>query len=127
MKRKYFIKNYTKALQSGNAAVFLGAGMSKSAGFVDWATLLKDVAEELDLDSNKEIGNLPELAQFYYNKKNNRNLLTELVKNEFCDIKEPDENHMLLAHLPIHTYWTTNYDHLIEDSLIAEKKKRQEY
>ena len=123
MKRKYFIKNYTKALQSGNAAVFLGAGMSKSAGFVDWATLLKDVAEELDLDSNKEIGNLPELAQFYYNKKNNRNLLTELVKNEFCDIKEPDENHMLLAHLPIHTYWTTNYDHLIEDSLIAEKKK----
>ena len=123
MKRKYFIKNYTKALQSGNAAVFLGAGMSKSAGFVDWATLLKDVAEELDLDSNKEIGNLPELAQFYYNKKNNRNLLTELVKNEFCDIKEPDENHILLAHLPIHTYWTTNYDHLIEDSLIAEKKK----
>ena len=113
MKTNSFIKNYTKALQSGNAAIFLGAGMSKTAGFVDWATLLKDVAEELDLDSNKEVGSLPELAQFYYNKKNNRNLLTELVKNEFCDIKEPDENHMLLAHLPIHTYWTTNYDHLI--------------
>lgn len=123
MKTTTFIKNYTKALQSGNAAIFLGAGMSKTAGFVDWATLLKDVAEELDLDSNKEVGSLPELAQFYYNKKNNRNLLTELVKNEFCDIKEPDENHMLLAHLPIHTYWTTNYDHLIEESLVAQKKK----
>lgn len=123
MKKTTFINQYKKALQSGNAAIFLGAGMSKSAGFVDWATLLKDVAEELDLESNKEIGNLPELAQFYYNKKNNRNLLTELVKNEFCDIKEPDENHMFLAHLPIHTYWTTNYDHLIEESLRAEKKK----
>lgn len=123
MKVSNFIKNYTKAVQSGNAAVFAGAGFSKSAGFVDWATLLKEVAEELDLDSNRELGSLPELAQFYYNEKNNRNLLTELIKNEFCDIKIPDENHMLLAHLPIHTYWTTNYDHLIEDSLVAEKKK----
>lgn len=123
MKTSTFIKKYIKALQTGNAAIFLGAGMSKKAGFVDWATLLKDVAEELGLDSNKEVGNLPELAQFYYNTKGNRNHLTELIKNEFCDIKEPDENHRLLAHLPIHTYWTTNYDHLIEDSLIAEKKK----
>lgn len=123
MKISNFIKNYTKAVRSGNAAVFAGAGFSKSAGFVDWATLLKEVAEELDLDSNRELGSLPELAQFYYNEKNNRNLLTELIKNEFCDIKAPDENHMLLAHLPIHTYWTTNYDHLIEDSLVAEKKK----
>ncbi len=123
MKVANFIKNYTKAVQSGNAAVFAGAGFSKSAGFVDWATLLKEVAEELDLDSNREQGSLPELAQFYYNEKNNRNLLTELIKNEFCDIKVPDENHMLLAHLPIHTYWTTNYDHLIEDSLVSEKKK----
>lgn len=123
MKVCNFIKNYTKAVQSGNAAVFAGAGFSKSAGFVDWATLLKEVAEELGLDSNRELGSLPELAQFYYNEKNSRNLLTELIKNEFCDIKIPDENHMLLAHLPIHTYWTTNYDHLIEDSLVAEKKK----
>lgn len=123
MKVDNFIKNYTKAVQSGNAAIFAGAGFSKSAGFVDWATLLKEVAEELELDSNRELGSLPELAQFYYNEKNNRNLLTELIKNGFCDIKIPDENHMLLAHLPIHTYWTTNYDHLIEDSLVVEKKK----
>ena len=40
MKVCNFIKNYTKAVQSGNAAVFAGAGFSKSAGFVDWATLL---------------------------------------------------------------------------------------
>lgn len=123
MRKDIFIRNYLKSIRSGNAAIFAGAGLSKSAGFVDWATLLKDVAEELGLDSKREVGNLPELAQFYFNKKNNRNLLTELVKNEFCDIKKPDINHRLLAHLPIHTFWTTNYDHLIEESLVAEKKK----
>lgn len=64
MKMNVFIKNYTKVLKSGNAAIFAGAGFSKSAGFVDWATLLTDVADELDLDSNKEVGSLPELAQF---------------------------------------------------------------
>lgn len=123
MKKDLFVREYTKAIQNGTAAIFAGAGFSKSAGFVDWATLLKDVAEEIDLDSSKETGNLPALAQYYENEKGNRNRLSELIRNEFCDIKEPDENHLLLSHLPIHTYWTTNYDHLIEDCLRREKKK----
>ena len=123
MKKDLFVREYTKAIQNGTAAIFAGAGFSKSAGFVDWATLLKDVAEEIDLDSSKETENLPALAQYYENEKGNRYRLTELIRNEFCDIKEPDENHLLLSHLPIHTYWTTNYDHLIEDCLRREKKK----
>ena len=123
MKKDLFVREYTKAIQNGTAAIFAGAGFSKSAGFVDWATLLKDIAEEIDLDSSKETGNLPALAQYYENEKGNRNRLSELIRNEFCDIKEPDENHLLLSHLPIHTYWTTNYDHLIEDCLRREKKK----
>lgn len=123
MKKDLFIREYTRAIQNGSAAIFAGAGFSKSAGFVDWATLLKDVAEEIDLDSSKEIGNLPALAQYYENEKGNRNRLSELIRNEFSDIKEPDDNHRLLSHLPIHTYWTTNYDHLIEDCLRCEKKK----
>lgn len=123
MKKEIFIREYTKAIQNGSAAVFAGAGFSKSAGFVDWASLLKDVAEELELDSSKEEGNLPSLAQYYENEKHNRNKLSELIRNEFCDIKKPDENHLLLAHLPIHSYWTTNYDHLIEDCLRSENKK----
>ena len=69
MKKDIFIRKYLQSIRSGNAAIFAGAGLSKSAGFVDWATLLKDVAEELGLDSKREVGNLPELAQFYFNKK----------------------------------------------------------
>ena len=123
MNKEHFIREYTKAIKNRTAAIFAGAGLSKSAGYVDWVRLLKDVAEEIGLDSTKEQGNLPALAQYYENEKNNRNLLSQLICNEFCDIQTPDKNHRLLAHLPIHTYWTTNYDHLIEDCLHAEKKK----
>ena len=79
MKKELFVREYTNAIQNGTAAIFAGAGFSKSAGFVDWATLLKDVAEEIDLDSSKETGNLPALAQYYENEKGNRNRLPELL------------------------------------------------
>lgn len=49
-----FIKDYIKDLGEGNAAVFAGAGMSKSAGFIDWPGLLSDIADELGLSVDKE-------------------------------------------------------------------------
>lgn len=123
MEKTIFIKEYTDAIKSQKAAIFAGAGLSVSAGFVDWANSFKGIAEELNLNSKKEINELPVLAQFYFNVRKSRNKLTNLIQNCFCDIPSPDENHTLLAHLPIHTYWTTNYDHLIEDSLRQAKKR----
>nr|WP_252384180.1 SIR2 family protein [Escherichia coli] len=48
---------------------------------------------------------------------------------EFSEQAEPSEAHKILARLPIRTYWTTNYDTLIEDSLkenyrVADIKRR---
>ena len=40
-----FIKDYVNDLAENNAAIFAGAGMSKSAGYVNWAELLEDIAE----------------------------------------------------------------------------------
>jgi hypothetical protein len=42
-----------------------------------------------------------------------------LLIDEFSDLKEPTENHALLAQVPIQTYWTTKYDRLIENALEA--------
>ncbi len=42
-----FIKTYVKDIEAGVAAVFAGAGFSKSCGFVDWSELLSDITEEL--------------------------------------------------------------------------------
>ena len=44
-----FIKDFVKDLAENNAAVFAGAGMSKSAGYVDWPELLRDIATEIGL------------------------------------------------------------------------------
>ena len=45
-----FIDRYVKEIKNNSAAMFIGAGFSKSAGYVDWKNLLKDVADDLELD-----------------------------------------------------------------------------
>lgn len=111
-----FINQYVKDIKGHSAAVFVGAGFSKSAGYVDWKNLLRKIAEELELDIEKEF-DLVSLAQYHYNTNGNRNTISNLIIDEFSKEKEISENHKILARLPILTYWTTNYDSLLEDAL----------
>lgn len=108
-------------LNQGNLAIFAGAGLSKGSGAVDWAELLETPAKNIGLDSNKE-QDLIRLAQYCVNEKfGNKNELYELIYNNF-DSYKTNENHKILSRLPISTFWTTNYDHLIEDSLVEQRK-----
>lgn len=111
-----FIDRYINELRDSSAAVFIGAGFSKSTGYVDWKNLLRDIAQELGLNVDKEY-DLVSLAQYCYNKNGNRSAINDVIFKEFSQEKEPSENHKILARLPIFTYWTTNYDSLIEDAL----------
>lgn len=118
-----FIAKYLKELNEDNAAVFVGAGLSKAAGYVDWPGLLSEVAKGLGLDAAKET-DLVALAQYHLNSNaSNRHQLSQLLIDEFSDLKEPTENHAILARLPIRTFWTTNYDRLIEKALEAGGKR----
>lgn len=111
------IKALSAELEERNLAIFAGAGLSRAAGFVDWRTLLKPIAEDLDLDADKE-WDLVALAQYHANANLfNRAKLNQLLVTEFCRGLQPTVNHDILARLPIDTFWTTNYDHLIESSL----------
>jgi len=124
MQRKIeqFINEYLKELQENNAAIFAGAGLSAASGHVDWKGLLKEFADELYLDVDKE-SDLISLAQFHLNKNaNNRHSLNQKIANEFHHGKFPNKNHEILARLPIKTYWTTNYDRLIEKSIESKGK-----
>ncbi|MEK0160810.1 SIR2 family protein [Pseudoalteromonas piscicida] len=112
---EHFIKHFLKELNENNAAIFAGAGLSISAGYVDWKTLLKPLAEELTIDIEKE-SDLVSLAQYYFNA-HGRNRLSQHLLDEIGVSKTPTKNHEVLARLPIPTYWTTNYDKLIEKSL----------
>ena len=82
-----FIDKYVKEIKDNNAAMFIGAGFSKSAGYVDWKNLLRSVAEDLGLDVDKEY-DLVSLAQYCYNKNGNRSLINDTIFDEFSKEKD---------------------------------------
>ncbi len=117
-----FIDRYVKEIQNYTAAMFIGAGFSMNAGYVDWKNLLSGIAEDLGLDIEKET-DLISLAQYNYNENGqNRGLINNALFEEFTKEKDLDENHKILAKLPISTFWTTNYDSLIEKALRDARK-----
>lgn len=113
----HFVRDFVKELREDNAAVFAGAGFSAPAGFVNWRDLLRPVAEELHLDIERE-HDLVAIAQYHFNENGgNRHRLNQLLIDQLTVGAGPTENHRTLARLPISTYWTTNYDQLIEQAL----------
>lgn len=107
-----FIDNYVKEIRNNNAAIFAGAFFSKDAGYIDWKELLRETACDIGLDVSKE-NNLVAVAQYYCNRKN-RSKINKVIFDAFPSGAEIDENHKILARLPIFTYWTTNYDSQLE-------------
>lgn len=116
--REDLINNYISSFEDKNAALFIGAGMSRSSGFVDWKGLLRECAKYLNLDLGRE-HDLVAVAQYYINKKRDRSRLNQIISEDFGRPVEPTENHKIISRLPISTIWTTNFDSLIEDALRA--------
>lgn len=114
--RKAFFRDYIKDIRDGNAAVFAGAGLSRPSGFVDWKELLRPLAEDIGLKIDDE-HDLTLVAQYVRNKAGNRNSINQSIMDAFNREVDLNDNVRILTRLPIETYWTTNYDHLIEDGL----------
>lgn len=119
--RNDLIREIEKAIKSDELGAFIGAGLSIPAGFCSWKELLKEPAKEIGLDVEKE-NDLVNLAQYYVNSKK-RTSIDDLIKGEFSKLVKPTDNHKLLSQLPISTFWTTNYDKLIEKALEYNMKK----
>ena len=102
--------------------MFAGAGASRSAGYVDWKGLLAEIAEDLGLDIKRE-SDLVTLAQFHLNNRGGRDKLNKILVDEFQESHAPTETHTLIASLPVHTVWTTNYDDLLERAFEATGKR----
>lgn len=115
IKLEEFYNNYLESLDEGRAALFVGAGMSQPTGFVNWKELMREIAEDLDLDVNKET-DLIAVAQYHVNKYMGRTRLNKALIGEFTKVANLTDNHRQLALLPVHTVWTTNYDPLLEDA-----------
>src|SRR5699024_7618596 len=108
-------------LKEGNVAIFAGAGLSVPSGVVNWKELLRKPASSLGLDIEKEV-DLVSLAQYFYNDTNTKTPLSEIINSHFSETGKVNRNHEIIANLPIKTYWTTNYDKLIEQALVEAGK-----
>ena len=122
IEKREFLKEYTRALREGDAALFVGAGASRAAGYVDWKQLLKEIAEDLELDVDRE-SDLVALAQFHVNHRHGRDRINQLLIDEFLEDVELTSTHQLIALLPLHTVWTTNYDDLLETAFQSAGKR----
>lgn len=116
-----FVQTFSTALKNGNAAVFAGAGLSKATGFVDWKTLLRSITHQLGLSIDKE-SDLVAITQYSINERGGRHHINQLLVDEFSKKVIVTENHQIMARLPIKTFWTTNYDRLIENALCEAGK-----
>lgn len=121
-RKDVFLREYIKAIRDGNAAVFAGAGLSRSSGYVTWKDLVRPYAEEVGLNIEEE-HDYPAITQYYVNKVGNRGSINADIIEAFDKDVEINENVRILTRLPIYTYWTTNYDHLIEEGLQEANRK----
>lgn len=117
-----FIREYTRAVTEGYAAVFAGAGLSRSSGFLNWKELVRPFADDIGLDIEKE-NDLISITQYYCNEKGGRHLVNQRILNEFVKDTKSNENLDIITKLPISTYWTTNYDKMIEKHLENNNRK----
>lgn len=122
MDKELFIREFSTAIHEGNAAIFAGAGTSVSAGFVNWKELVRPFSVEIKLDIEKET-DLIGVTQYYINTKRNRAKVNQRIFNTFLSREAETDVMNLLTRLPISTYWTTNYDTVIEKGLENNHRK----
>ncbi|WP_285790633.1 SIR2 family protein [Micromonospora sp. NBRC 101691] len=111
------LSQYGSAVRAGNASLFVGAGLSKSAGYPDWSGLVMDLRQRADIPD--DLADLPLVAQYFIvstpggREALESHVLAEMTKRTYA----PTAGHRALARLPVDDLWTTNYDCLLEEAL----------
>lgn len=117
--------NLAEALNSSDAVLFIGSGVSVWSGLPSWGGMLNELAEYLDRHGmNSELvrgeaahGDLLQAASYGFDK------LTRHQQGEFIRLAcrygsaQPSQLHRLLVSLGPRCFVTTNYDNLIEEAL----------
>lgn len=118
-----FLDRYSRALQDGNAALFVGAGTSMGAGLPSWGKLFQEEALRYGLHIEQEHDYLA-LAQYICNASGSRAPINQLLIDKIQDSQARlTRDLQLLAQLPVQTVWTTNYDDLLEQAYEGEQKR----
>jgi tetratricopeptide (TPR) repeat protein len=107
------------AFKSGNASIFIGAGISMGAGLPNWAGLLKPLIDEIQ-DCPPE-STLLDIAQYYAIFHGRARLIEQIERALDTSAVEPTEVHRALVGLPVRRFFTTNFDSLLETSFRERK------
>jgi len=101
----------------GNAAIFVGAGLSISAGYPAWSKLLEQLRSQAEVPST--ITDLPLMAEYIEQSiPGGRDALESHLLLALAAVDgHPSQGHRWLSELPIDDIWTTNYDTLLEQSI----------
>jgi len=91
------------------------------AGYPSWRTLLKRIADELQLDIDQE-HDLAAVAQHYINRNRGKGRLTQVIAEQFPTKPVPPVLRRV-ARLPLRHVWTTNWDTLIETAFAEMRKE----
>ena len=111
--RELFLREFPTFLTEETATIFVGAGVSMGAGYPSWKKLLREIGEELGVDSD-DIADLAALAQWHIRRSAGATKIRQIIRNELA-IEHPIPDSLeIVARLPIRHIWTTNYDRLIE-------------
>lgn len=117
-----FKENYINLILNGYGAIFAGAGLFCKEGYLNWQKTAEKVSAELRMELGKE-SNFFTAAQYYKNEKGGKGNTNLEIMNITLEEYQLTDNLFALAGLPIHTYWTSTYTTLIEDTLYEMGRK----
>ena len=111
------VRQFGLAVESRNAALFVGAGLSTDAGIPGWGGLLKPLREQADVPASLE--DMPLVAQYIVTAvPGGRPTLDAAILASIADAStHPSEGHLTIARMPLEEIWTTNYDRLLESAM----------
>ena len=123
------IEEIKKAIEKNSFGIYVGAGLSMGAGLPSWPQLLNELIDIIERKgiANNRIEEMRQLAsqssKFLLLAEEIRDLiqndLEKLIRDRFEDkSKQPTETHDVLVKLKSKFIITTNYDTLIEKSLV---------
>lgn len=121
MEDKLFFEDFAEKIINDEVSLFLGAGISSSAGYPGWGTLLEPCAKKLGISITEDT-DLYLVAQYYANAFG-YNDLKKIINDSINQIGHKSTLLDELLAINFRTIWTTNYDTIIESNLSERKIK----
>ena len=120
IEKDFLVNEFSKYLNQGNGAFFIGSGISYKTIRISWLDLIKKLAQSLYLDIT-EGEDLPQIAQYIVNLENgNRYNIGNIIKTHFSKDYKISDYHQVLKKINVKTIWTTNYDTLLEQTFSGQ-------